>query len=124
MKKILLVDDDPQIQKLYNIFLKNAGFAVVSARDGQEGLAMTDKEKPDLIILDVMMPVMDGTEMLLKLRQNPAFKNIPALMFSSLANRPEDIKFAQEAGAVDFINKDIDVKILIAKIKQILKIPG
>ncbi len=119
---ILLVDDDPQIQDLFSLKLKSAGFAVAQARNGEEGLRVARAEKPDLILLDVMMPVMDGAKTLLELKADPNLKDIFVYILTSLEDRPEDTKFAQDAGAVDFLNKGIDFKELVEKIKATLRI--
>lgn len=121
-KHVLVVDDDPQIQDVLSLRLKNAGFNVSQARNGQEGVKMAKELKPDLILLDVMMPVMDGAKALMELKDDPATKNIHVLILTSLQDRVEDIKFAKEVGAVDFINKDIDFKDLLERIKSTLQI--
>lgn len=119
--RILLVDDDPQIQDLYSTILKGGGFGVIQARNGLEGVEKAKAEKPDLILLDILMPVMDGAKALLELKADATTKDIPVLILTSLENRPEDVKVAKEVGAGDFINKDIDFKQLVEKIKSILE---
>lgn len=119
---ILLVDDDAQIQEIFLTRLKNAGFQVLQARNGEEGLKFTKQEKPDLILLDVMMPVMDGAKMLVEMKNDPEIKNIHVIFLTALDDRPESVKFAKESGAVDFLHKDVDFPILLEKIKSILKI--
>lgn len=118
---ILLVDDDPQIQDLYTINLKQSGFQVISAWNGEEGLKVVREKKPDLILLDILMPVMDGAKMLVEFKNDPEIKNTPVLILTNLQERAEDIKFAKEAGAVDFINKDIGFDVLLTKIRALLK---
>lgn len=119
-KKLLLVDDDAQIHDLYKLRLTNAGFTVVEAWNGKEGLEAAKKEKPDLILLDVMMPVMDGSRMLLELKEDNELKNIPVLILTGLEDRPIDVRVAKEVGAVDFINKAVEFKELLARIKGTL----
>lgn len=119
---ILLTDDDPQIHDLYATRLKMAGFGVIEAWNGQEGLDAARKEKPDIILLDVMMPVMDGTRALIELKGDNDLKNITVLFLTSLEDRPEDIRVAKEVGAVDFMNKAVEFKELLAKIKGTLNI--
>ncbi|MFH0890437.1 MAG: response regulator [Candidatus Liptonbacteria bacterium] len=121
-KHILLVDDDPQIQDMLSLRLKSAGFRVSQARNGQEGVSMAKELKPDLILLDVMMPVMDGAKALVELKDDPTTKDIRTFILTSLQDRVEDIKFAKEVGAVDFLNKDIDFKDLLERIKSTLQI--
>ena len=120
---ILMVDDDPQIQDLYKTKLSASGFKVSQAFNGEEGLKMAKEEKPDLILLDILMPVVDGAKMLVELRKDPDFKNTPVIILTGLEDRPESIRLAKEAGAVDFVNKDIDFKDLVAKIKTTLRLP-
>ncbi len=119
---VLLVDDDPQIHDLFSTVLKKNGFGVVEAWNGKEGLEAAKKENPDFILLDVLMPVMDGTRMLLELKEDPALKNIPVLILTSLEGKPVDIKVAKELGAVDFINKTSDPKDVVARVKNTLNI--
>lgn len=119
---ILLVDDDVQIQEIFSTRLKDAGFQVLQARNGEEGLKLAKQEKPDLILLDVMMPIMDGAKMLIEMKNDAEIKNIHVIFLTALDDRPESIKFAKESGAVDFVNKDIDFPVLLGKIKSILQI--
>ncbi|KKU15273.1 MAG: Response regulator [Parcubacteria group bacterium GW2011_GWB1_45_9] len=119
---ILLVDDDPQIQEIYSMKLSASGYKIIQARNGEEGVKIAKQERPDLILLDILMPVMDGARALVELREDPETKNIPVLILTSLEDRPEDIKFAKEAGAVDFMRKDIDFNDLLAKIKSAIKV--
>ncbi|MBI2591363.1 MAG: response regulator [Candidatus Brennerbacteria bacterium] len=119
---ILLVDDDVQIQEIFSTRLKDAGFQVLQARNGEEGLKLAKQEKPDLILLDVMMPIMDGAKMLIEMKNDAEIKDIHVIFLTALDDRPESIKFAKESGAVDFVNKDIDFPVLLGKIKSILQI--
>lgn len=119
---LLLIDDDPQIHDLYKTRLTKAGFEVGEAWNGKEGLDVARKNKPDMILLDVMMPVMDGTRTLLELKEDKELQNIPVLFLTSLEDRPVDVRVAKEVGAVDFINKAVEFKELVAKIKGTLNI--
>ncbi len=119
-KKILLVDDDPQIHDLYKLRLMNAGFTVLEAWNGKEGIEMAKKEKPDFILLDVLMPVMDGPRALLEIKEDAELKNVPVLILTGLEDRPIDVRVAKEVGAVDFINKSVEFKELLARIKGTL----
>jgi len=116
-KKILLIDDDPQICEIYSTKLGASSYKVVTAENGEKGLSAVKKEKPDLILLDILMPVMDGARTLVELKQNSETKNIPVLILTSLEDKPEDIKYAKESGAVDFVNKNADFEDLLKKIK-------
>jgi DNA-binding response OmpR family regulator len=121
-KKILLVDDDPQIHDLYKLRLSGAGFTVLEAWNGKEGIEMAKKEKPDFILLDVLMPVMDGPRALLEIKEDPELKAIPVLILTGLEDRPIDVRVAKEVGAVDFINKSVEFKELLSRIKGTLHI--
>jgi DNA-binding response OmpR family regulator len=101
---VLLVEDDEYIQKAYKIGLGDAGFKVVSAEDGKEGLEKMNSAKPDVILLDLVMPVMDGFEFLKKIKEDDNFKDIPVIVLSNLAQGP-DIERARELGAVDYLIK-------------------
>ena len=117
---ILLVDDEPQIRDLFKAKLESSGFGVVEAADGAAAIDLVRKEKPDLVLLDVLMPGMDGGKTLTEMKSDADMKNVPVFILTSLQDTPEDIRFAKESGAVDFINKDVDFGELVAKIKGAL----
>ena len=79
-KKILVVDDEQQILRLIRVNLERAGFEVVTAHGGKEALEKVEQERPDLVVIDVMMPYMDGFEMMQNLRKNPTTDELPVLM--------------------------------------------
>ena len=116
-KKILVIEDEPHISKLVKFILEKNGFEVMQAFVGQEGLQTAKKEKPDLIVLDVMMPNMDGFEAAKKLGGMKETKNIPIIMLSSAAQFKDKMK-GIEAGAVDYITKPFDNEELVAKVKE------
>lgn len=121
---ILLVDDEQEILDLYGTALTNAGFEVITALNGQECIDKLKTIKPDLILLDLKMPVMDGIETLAKLKENTKTKDIKAVFLTAFSD-PKfigiDEKFAKEAGAIDFIKKGIGLDELVEKIKKYLK---
>lgn len=122
MAKILLVEDDSLIVKIYSTRLKADGFEVVSADNGEDGLAIATKEIPDFILLDVMMPKMDGFNVLQQLRANPALANTPIIVYSNLAQESEMQK-AKDLGATEFIVKaNISPTELVGKIKSYLNV--
>jgi CheY-like chemotaxis protein len=118
--KILIVDDDPIILRLLTHFLGKSGYSVTFAADGREGLAAAFAEKPDLILLDVMMPGMDGFRFLELLRHGEGLGRIPVLMISSMIEEDKVIQ-ALEAGARDYILKPFSSRIVLAKIHGILR---
>lgn len=118
--KILLVDDEPDILEIVGFNLKNAGYQIFTANNGKEALSQAEKYLPHLIILDVMMPVMDGVEACEKLRGNPKFTET---VIAFLTARGEDYSQVAgfEAGADDYITKPIKPKLLVSKVKALLR---
>ncbi len=118
--KILLVDDEPDILEFLSYNIKKEGFQVEIANNGLEGIEIAKKFHPDLIILDVMMPKMDGIETCDKLREMPEFSDV---LITFLTARSEDYSQIAgfDAGADDYINKPIKPKVLISRIKAMLK---
>ncbi len=118
-KKILVVDDEELLVKMVGLRLKANGYEVISACDGKEGLAKAKEESPDLIILDVMMPGMDGYKVCGLLKKDTRFAKIPVIMFTAKA-QVDDKKIGEEVGANAYITKPFDPQVLLAKIKELL----
>lgn len=116
-KRILVVDDEPFFVEVMTTRLQAAGFEVLSAQNGEEAFLKARKEKPSLIIMDVMMPVTSGYEAMQKIRQDPATKNIPAIVFSGKAGMRD---FFVEVPNVEFFHKPFDFKILIARVEALI----
>ena len=118
--KILLVDDEPDIIEIVGYNLNNAGYQVFTANNGKEAIIQAEKHQPHLVILDVMMPVMDGIETCETLRNNPKFAET---IITFLTARGEDYsQFAGfNAGADDYITKPIKPKLLVSKVKALLR---
>ena len=118
--KILLVDDEPDILEILEYNLTKEGYEVATASNGEEGLKQADAIQPDLIILDIMMPVMDGVEVCRQLRAKPAFKNT---IITFLTAREEDYSqiAALDTGGDDYITKPIRPRLLISRIKALLR---
>ena len=117
--KILVVDDEPDYVSTVQCRLEWCHFEVITAVNGQEGLEKTINEKPDLILLDTSMPVMNGHEMLEHLKKNPELKNIPVIMVTALCE-PQDITTASSFGIADYIAKPFDFTELMEKIANAL----
>ena len=119
--KILLVDDEPDILEFVGYNLKKEGFEIETASNGIEGLKMAKIFKPDLILLDIMMPQMDGMETCIELRKLDSFKDTLIVFLSA---RAEDFSqlAAYDAGANDYILKPIKPKILVSKLNALLKL--
>ena len=120
MAKILFVEDDPLIVKIYSTRLKADGHEVFSAENGEDGLKLAFEIMPDLIVLDVMMPKMDGFGVLEKLRADETMKDKPVLMYSNLNNEDEMAR-AKQMGVTEFLIKaNLSPTQMVAKIKQYL----
>ncbi len=118
--KVLIVDDEPDIVNLIKFILERKGFETIVARDGQTAIDMAIAEKPDLILLDAVMPVVDGYEACRQLKENPATKSIPIVILSAKSQRAE-IQMGIQTGAHDYICKPFDPKGFVSGIEEILK---
>ncbi|MGH8648519.1 MAG: response regulator, partial [Burkholderiales bacterium] len=119
--KILVVDDTPQNVKLLTDLLTVKGHAVVTAVNGEEALARIASDRPDLVLLDVMMPGMSGYDVCRKIRANPATAMLPVIMVTALDPTQEREK-GIDAGADDFLTKPINQPELLARVKSLLRI--
>jgi len=121
--KILLVDDEPDILEFLSYNLKKEGFNVYTANNGKEAITIAKKENPQVIILDVMMPDMDGIETCREIREIPGLKDV---MIAFLTARNEDYSQIAgfEVGADDYINKPIKPRVLVSRIKALLRRGG
>ncbi len=119
--RILLVEDDTFFREFYAAKLHEEGMEVEIASDGEEGLEKAEKTKPDVILLDIIMPKKDGFEVLQALSQNATLKKIPVIVFSTLGQE-SDMEKAKKLGATDYINKSFfDFAGLKTKIKAVAK---
>lgn len=118
--KILIVDDEPDILELIEYNLKKEGYQVTTARNGQEAVALAKKTIPDLIILDIMMPVMDGIEACRLLRSMPDFKNTFMVFLTARSEEYSEIA-GFNVGADDYIAKPIKPRALVSRINAILR---
>ncbi len=120
MAKLLLVEDDPLMSRMYEKIFTFEKHSVTLAEDGEKGLEMAKENKPDLILLDVMMPKMNGLDMLKKLKENDDTKAIPVIMLTNLAGE-KDAESALSLGAVKYIIKSDQTPSDVAKmVKEIL----
>lgn len=123
MAKLLIADDEELLVELLEFQLQQAGFETVSAPDGEVALDLAWKEKPDLIILDCMMPVFDGFEVLRHLKSTPELRHIPVVMLT--ARRTDaDISSGLEQGAADYVVKPFSPVELLARVKKALRDAG
>ncbi len=119
-KRILVVDDEEDIVKLVKTYLEYHHYEVITAGDGQEGFEKVKTGKPDLIVLDLMLPKINGYKVCGLLKKDTRYAKIPVVMFTAKAQE-EDIKLGQEVGADAYITKPYEPDILLAKIKELLK---
>lgn len=120
MAKILIVDDEPNIVMALEYALKRKGFIVLIARNGKEAFQACKTQQPCLMVLDIMMPEMDGYEVLKKIKQTDSLSSIKTIILSA-KNKPEDIEKGKLAGAVDYVKKPFSTKKLIEKISNYCK---
>lgn len=121
MTKVLLVEDDLPLVRMYEIVLKKAGFELVIALDGEEGLAKIKAENPDVVLLDLVLPKKDGFTLLKELENDSKLSKIPVMCLSVLHQR-EDLERAKRLGAVDFLVKtEVSPSEIIEKVKMHLK---
>ena len=119
--KILVVEDESFLLDLYQIKLEQSGFEIIKASNGDEGVSLAKLEQPGLILLDILMPQVDGYEMLAKIKSDPKTKNIPVIIFSNLSQK-EEIEKGLKLGASDFIIKtSVTPSQLEARVKEFLQ---
>ena len=119
-KHILAIDDEKDILKLVQYNLEREGYQVSCAKTGEEGLEAVKAKRPDLVILDIMLPGMDGLEVCKILRANKETKNTPILMLTAKSSEVDQI-LGLELGAADYISKPFSVKVLLARVKNIFR---
>ncbi len=119
--KVLLVEDDPTLLEMYELKFKEAGFDLILAADGESGLELAKKEMPAVVLLDIMMPKMDGFAVLTQLRQDDATKGIVILMLSNLGQQT-DIEKGKQLGAQDYVVKaSMTPTQVVEKVKSYIK---
>jgi CheY-like chemotaxis protein len=120
--KILVADDQPENVILLSRYLGNEGYSCITASDGNRALEVTRTEMPDLILLDVNMPVKDGFETLQEIRSDPAINHIPVIILTAARLEPMDMQYALSIGADDYITKPFDRRELLARIRTRLRV--
>ena len=118
--RVLVVDDDPVIQKLLKVNFEMEGYEVLSAADGAEGLDQAGSGRPDVIILDVMMPKMNGLEVLAALKADDSTKNIPVILLSAKA-QAGDVQAGLDRGANAYVTKPFDPLDLLDRVGTLVK---
>jgi len=124
MAKILIVDDDPDLVEAVSIILESKGYEVAAAYDGEEGLQKVKTERPDLIVLDVMMPGKDGYAVCKELKGDPACASIPVLLLTAVVSHIPTTKYTQQMGlemeADDYMDKPVEPAELVKRIDTLL----
>jgi len=119
--RVLIVDDKSENRYLLQTLLQGHGFEVISAENGEDGLAKTRLHHPDLIVSDILMPVMDGYTFCRRLKSDEVLKRIPLVFFTASYNTPKDEEFAMSLGAARYIYKPMEPEALIATLEEVLK---
>ncbi len=120
---ILIADDDAQLVELVQAYLEKEGFSVMVAADGESALERVARERPDLVVLDIMMPKLDGWAVCRHLREDPATLTIPIVMLTSRAEEMDRV-LGLELGADDYVTKPFSPRELVARIKAVLRRTG
>jgi DNA-binding response OmpR family regulator len=120
MAKILIADDDRLIGSMVSFRLTNSGHTVVQAYNGEEASKMASADPPDVMLLDIMMPVMDGLHVLQHLKADPVLHRIPVIMLTALGHE-KDVVGCLKAGAADFIVKPFNLNELVARVEAVLR---
>lgn len=120
MAKILIVEDEELITEFVEFLLRQEGYTPVVAHDGDVVLPLVRNESPDLILLDVLLPTVDGFEVLRQLKASPEYKEIPVILFTA-RNRDSDIALAFDMGAADYVAKPFSPTELLARIHKTLR---
>jgi CheY-like chemotaxis protein len=117
---ILIVEDDPKNLKLIRDLLQIRGYTTLEATDGKQGVDMAREKMPDLILMDIQMPVMDGFEAISILKADPVTKSIPIIALTAFAMQGDREK-CMEAGCNDYITKPLDTRAFVTKVKEYLE---
>jgi two-component system alkaline phosphatase synthesis response regulator PhoP len=124
-KKILLAEDDSILAEMYQLKFTQEGFQVFLAGDGEEAIRSARKNRPDIVLLDILMPKKDGIEVAVEMKGDPDLRDIPIIFLTNLGGREGDEEAGRSLGALDVITKaEVTPQKIADKIKDILKIPA
>ena len=118
---LLIVEDDPDIRELLDTTLTFKGYRVITTRNGREALEVVHRERPTIVIADIMMPQLDGFGLVHRLRINPETRNVPVVFITATYVAPEDKEFALNIGATRFIQKPVDLEMFLVTIAELLE---
>ncbi len=123
-RKILIVDDDSDFVEAVTMILKSKKFEVVAAYDGKEGIDKVKAERPNLVVLDVMMPEKDGYTVCKELKSDPEWSHIPILLLTAVASHVPTTRYTQQMGmeteADDYIDKPVEPEVLVKRVETLL----
>ena len=120
-EKILIVEDEEATRETWAEFFENAGYTVVQAGDGQEGLDVARQERPDLVLLDLKLPRLDGYQVCQRLKGDPLTAHVPIIMITAFLTGASDTVRGIEYGADDYLNKPVDLDVLGARVRMVLR---
>jgi len=116
-RRILVVEDHEENRRIMRDLLTSAGYEMIEAVTGEDGVTMAERERPDLILMDIQLPGIDGYETTRRIKANPALRAIPIIAVTSYALSGDDVK-AREAGCNDYVTKPFSPRALLAKIRE------
>jgi len=119
-RKVCIVDDEEDIREIYSVAFSQSGYEVVTARDGEEGLKVVREQKPDIALVDIMMPKMDGLEMIREMKKDPELAKVPIIVMTNI----DDRKITAKAGKMDvyfyLVKSLFDPKKVVATVEEVL----
>ena len=118
-RRILVVEDHEENRRIMRDLLTSAGYEMIEAVTGEDGVTMAERERPDLILMDIQLPGIDGYETTRRIKANPALRAIPIIAVTSYALSGDDVK-AREAGCNDYVTKPFSPRALLAKVREYL----
>jgi two-component system cell cycle response regulator DivK len=119
-KRILVVEDHEENRRIMRDLLTSAGLEMIEAHTGEDGVRLAESERPDLILMDIQLPGLDGYEATRRIKANPALRSIPIIAVTSYALSGDEVK-AREAGCDDYVAKPFSPRALLAKVREHLK---
>ena len=119
-ERILIIEDSPDFLELVSYTLEAAGYTLLTAKTGKDGLEMARREQPDLILTDLMLPLLNGYEICSMLKQDARYKQIPIMMLSATKVQEQDEQLAKNCGADVFVLKSIEPKALLQRVRELL----
>jgi CheY-like chemotaxis protein len=120
MKKVLIVDDEEDLLKVLGKRLTVEGYSVIKATNGKDAIALAKSQHPDIIILDIIMPEMDGGEVAAELKEHPSTQNIPVILLTAILSKAEEEKYGSIVGGHITLAKPLDAEKLLDQMKNLL----